>query len=94
MPGALSYHQGVWALRCTWYSNHPKLPTGYGAQSAQVLRRMQADGHDIAIACNAGQVRYMDDWNGIPVYPGGLTTHSADVMGSINKDHDGQAIFN
>ena len=80
-------------MRLIWYSNDPRLPTGYGAQTAQVLRRLKADGHDLAVASNAGTVRFMDEWEGIPVYPGGLTPHSTDILSGINIDHRGQMLF-
>ena len=74
-------------MRITWYSNDPRLPTGYGEQTAQVIRRLKADGHDIAVSSNAGTVRFMDEWEGIPLYPAGLTTHSGDMIGGVHVHH-------
>lgn len=78
--------------RITWYSNDPRLPTGYGEQTAQVIRRLAADGHAVAVASNAGTVRYMSEWEGIPVYPGGLTQHSVDLIGGIHVAHRGDVL--
>jgi glycosyltransferase involved in cell wall biosynthesis len=80
-------------LRCTWYSNDPRLPTGYGEQTAQVIRRMSEDGHAVAVASNAGTVRYMSEWEGIPVYPGGLTQHSVDLIGGIYVASKSDVLF-
>lgn len=79
-------------MRITWYSNDPRLPTGYGEQTAQVVSRLTADGHAVAVASNAGTVRYMSEWEGIPVYPGGLTQHSVDLIGGIHVAHRGDVL--
>lgn len=78
--------------RITWYSNDPRLPTGYGEQTAQVIRRLAADGHAVAVASNAGTVRHMSEWEGIPVYPSGLTQHSVDLIGGIHVAHRGEVL--
>jgi glycosyltransferase involved in cell wall biosynthesis len=80
-------------LRVTWYSNDPRLPTGYGEQTAQVIRRLAADGHAVAVASNAGTVRYTSSWEGIPVYPGGLTQHSVDLIAGIHAAHRGDILI-
>lgn len=80
-------------MRITWYSNDPRIPTGYGAQTAQVIRRMRDDGHAIAVASNAGTVRHMSEWQGIPVYPSGVTAHSVDLISGVHHHHQGQMLF-
>ena len=66
--------------RIFWHSNHPSVGTGYGSQSAQVLRRLKRRGHDLAIHANYGAPPGMSKWNGIPVYPAGFEQHSQDVI--------------
>ena len=63
-----------------WFSNSPFVPTGYGVQTAQVTRRLAADNHRIAIACNYGLNGALQNWHGIPVYPTGVTQHSDDII--------------
>jgi len=63
-----------------WFSNSPTVPTGYGVQTAQVTQRLQQDDHRVAIACNYGLNGSLQNWNGIPVYPTGVTQHSDDII--------------
>ncbi len=62
-----------------WASNAPWCQTGYGAQTAQALRRIGQD-HDVAVAANYGLSGQRMDWEGIPVYPAGYETWSNDVL--------------
>jgi hypothetical protein len=63
-----------------WYSNHPDVPTGYGTQSAQVLRRIKKRGHRLGIHANYGGPAGMSKWHGLPVYPSGYDGYSLDVI--------------
>ena len=63
-----------------WYSNHPDMPTGYGTQSAQVLRRVKKRGHRVGIHANYGAPGGMSKWHGVPVYPAGHDGYSRDVL--------------
>lgn len=67
-------------LRVHWYSNHPAMPTGYGTQSAQVLRRMRKRGHELTIQANWGHLGSVGKWEGARVFPMGYETWSHDVM--------------
>jgi len=58
--------------RIGWYSNAPHIGSGYGQQTAQVLIRMKAHGHDPACISNFGAAAGLN-YNGIPVYADGLT---------------------
>jgi hypothetical protein len=64
--------------RVFWFSNSPAAPTGYGTQSAQVLRRLKRRGHDVAVHANYGHILGMGSWNGVPVYPAGFDNYSQD----------------
>ena len=66
--------------RVFWYSNHPDMPTGYGTQSRQVLRRLRKRGHDLAIHANYGSTPGMAKWHGVPVFPAGTDPYSMDVI--------------
>lgn len=66
--------------RVVWTSNHPAAATGYGTQSAQALRRLKADGHDILIQANYGLQGMAGEWEGIPVFPSGMDQYSNDVV--------------
>ena len=53
------------ALTATWHSNAPWTYTGYGSQTKQVVRRMHADGHRMAIAANYGIEQMITEWEGL-----------------------------
>lgn len=60
-------------MKILWASNAPWAPSGYGGQTLQVVRRLKAAGHDIAVAANYGlQARVMIDEEllpGVPILP-------------------------
>lgn len=67
-------------MRIAWYSNAPWAPTGYGTQTAQVLKRLKAAGHDVAVVANYGLFGTTLHWDGdIPVFPQGTDLHSNDI---------------
>jgi glycosyltransferase involved in cell wall biosynthesis len=78
-------------MRLAWYSNAPDTPTGYGTQTAQVIKRIAADGHVVHVLANYGQIAGIRDWNGIPVWPQGHAQYSLDVIDDqarvIEPDH-------
>lgn len=80
-------------MRITWHSNVPWNGSGYGTQTAQVVRRMVADGHDVAIASNFGlfatPMPWIDDLTDtvVPVYPSGLDKYSQDVLAGHHRRH-------
>ncbi|HEY7823833.1 MAG TPA: glycosyltransferase family 4 protein [Acidimicrobiia bacterium] len=78
--------RGVTPMRVTWASNSPFAPTGYGVQTAQVVERLQADGHEVAVACNFGLQGSETEWNGIKLYPTGVTPYSDDIL-SAHAQH-------
>ena len=63
-----------------WASNNPDMATGYGTQTAQAVRRMARDGHRVSVAGNYGSEGHVTSWNGIRVWPRGLTPYSEDVI--------------
>ena len=73
-------------LAITWYSNAIWAPTGYGTQTKQVVPRLAAEGHQVAIANNYGLMATQMVFDGIPHYPMGVDGYSNDVVGSIFQD--------
>ena len=63
-----------------WYSNAPDTPTGYGTQTGQITRRMVQAGHVVHLFANYGQIVGVRDWNGVAVWPQGVTQYSLDVV--------------
>jgi hypothetical protein len=72
--------------RVFWFSNHPDAPTGYGTQSAQVLRRLKKAGHPFAVHAMYGQQLGVGRWQGAPVYPSGYDPYSQDCIYSHYRD--------
>jgi glycosyltransferase involved in cell wall biosynthesis len=63
-----------------WVSNAPWAPTGYGTQTKQVVSRMIADGHNMAVAANYGLEATQTNIDGIEVFPKGTDAYSNDVV--------------
>lgn len=74
------------------HSNAPWCATGYGQQTAQLAKRLQADGHDVAISAFYGLQGAQLDWNGLKVYPMFLEQYGADVLIAHAEDHFGGEI--
>ncbi len=55
-------------MRILWLSNSPLSPSGYGVQTALFTQRLQAMGHEVAIAANHGVRNANMSWNGMPVF--------------------------
>lgn len=69
-----------------WISNAAFAPTGYGTQTKQVVSRMLADGHRIAVLANYGIDAMQTEWEGIHHYPRGYDGYSNDVWHASLKD--------
>lgn len=71
-------------MKILWVSNAPWSSSGYGNQTRQVVGRLAAAGHDVAIAANFGlqghMLEYELDGHNIRVYPTGYTQYSSDVI--------------
>lgn len=81
--GSADVHQG--AVRAAgrtvlWASNSPTSPTGYGTQTAQVVRRLKREGHQVAVASNYGLEGAVSSWEGIKHFPRGFDLHSNDII--------------
>ena len=73
------------------------MPTGYGTQSAQVLRRIRKRGHPLTVQANFGHLLNVGKWEGARVFPMGYETWSHDVMFEhyrrVRKEADSPLIF-
>ena len=78
------------SIAAVWHSNAPWTQTGYGTQTAQVVRRMIADGHKIAVAANYGLEATVTEWEGATVYPRGLDQWCNDIVGPYFDDWKSQ----
>ena len=56
-------------MKITLVSNAPGVASGYGQQSAYLVQRLIADGHDVAVAANFGLDGRILDEGGYRVYP-------------------------
>jgi hypothetical protein len=72
--------KGVTLQRVLWASNAPFTATGYGVQTAQVVERLTGDGHEVAVACNFGLQGSETEWQGIKLYPTGISAYSDDIL--------------
>jgi glycosyltransferase involved in cell wall biosynthesis len=68
------------------WSNAPYTGTGYGTQTAQIVPRFKADGHHVAVSANYGLQGMRTEWEGIPLYPMGLTGYGEDVVAANFAD--------
>ena len=66
-------------MRIGWYSNAPHIPSGYGQQTAQVVERLKADQHEVAVVSNFGAAASLT-WQGIPVFADGLKQYGVDIF--------------
>ena len=71
---------GVTPQRILIGSNAPFANTGYGVQTAQLSERLIRDGHEVAIACNFGLQGSETEWNGVKLYPTGVSPYSDDIL--------------
>lgn len=80
-------------MRMLWHGPHPGwdsegrapgMPTGYASQTAMLLSRFKALGHEVAVSATAGQTNFPGHWQGIPVFP--CTTY-ADVGEDVVHGH-------
>lgn len=67
-------------MKILWHSNAPWAATGYGQQTALMLPRLVADGHDVACSAFYGLHGSALDWKGVRIYPGGADGFGNDVV--------------
>lgn len=57
-------------MRILWYSNAPWCASGYGTQTALTVPKLQALGHEVAVAAFYGLQGAPLNWGGMTVFPG------------------------
>lgn len=70
-------------MRIVWASNAPWASSGYGQQTMQVVKRLVADGHEVAIAANYGlhgTVCNRVELPGVPILPMGNAEVGNDIL--------------
>lgn len=75
-------------MRILWMSNSPNAATGYGVQSAEVLPRIKADGHEVAVAANFGfsATQGLAEWDDIPVFPSSKDQALNDIINAYAEE--------
>jgi glycosyltransferase involved in cell wall biosynthesis len=81
------------AVRCTWLSNAPWSPTGYGSQTRLFLPRLKAAGHDPACLAFYGLEGGPLTWSGIRVYPRYRHQYGLDVAEGHTLHHRAQVML-
>jgi len=56
------------------------VPSGYGKQTALLIRQFQSLGHEVAVSAFHGVTGAIVDWHGTPIYPAGQAAFGIDVM--------------
>ena len=76
-----------------WFANAPWAGTGYGVETAQVVKRVKDEGLDIAVHCNygfeAGNTEYNLEGRRIPIYSSGFGNWRNDSI-TANAQHYAQ----
>ena len=62
------------------HSNAPWLPSGYGKQTAHLVRTLQELGHEAIVSSFAGLTGAPIDWHGVTVLPSGQYEYGVDVL--------------
>lgn len=66
-------------MKIAWTSNAPWCPTGYGVQTKEVVPRLVADGHDVAVMANFGLSGSTIEFDGVKIMGAGFDSYSNDL---------------
>lgn len=66
-------------MRIGFTTNAPWSPTGYGVQASELVPKLVADGHNVALMANYGLAGTTLNWNGIPIFGQGMDAYSNDL---------------
>ena len=64
------------------HSNAPWVPSGYGKQTAHLVRTLQSPGHEVVVSAFCGLTGSPIDWQGTTVLPSGQYEYGVDVLPS------------
>lgn len=67
-------------MRILIHSNGPHVPSGYGVQTALLVKQLQSLGHTVAVSCFYGVSGSAIEWNGITLYPSGMADFGLDML--------------
>lgn len=71
-------------LRVLWASDAPWATSGYSVETAITTTRLK-EHCDLALLATFGLHGGIQEWNGIPVFPGGADSFSNDVIGKAAR---------
>ncbi len=71
-------------LRVLWASDAPWATSGYSVETALAALRLKEHCH-LALLCTFGLHGGIQEWNGIPVFPGGADAFANDVIGKAAR---------
>lgn len=57
-------------MRVLWHSQPPWMTGSFGQQTATFVPRLAAAGHEVAVSASTGLYGGVQEWRGIPVFPG------------------------
>ena len=66
-------------MRIGFTTNAPWSPTGYGVQASELVPKLVADGHNVALMANYGLAGTTLNWNGVTVFGQGMDAYSNDL---------------
>jgi glycosyltransferase involved in cell wall biosynthesis len=62
------------------HSNAPWVPSGYGKQTAHLVRTLQSLGHEVVVSAFCGLTGAPMEWEGVTVLPSGQFEYGIDVL--------------
>lgn len=80
-------------MRILIHSNAPWSPSGYGQQTALLAPRLRRLGHEVAISAFYGLHGSKLTWDGIDVYPAGITPFGVDVVAGHAAMHKADLVL-
>lgn len=80
-------------LRLLIPTDHPAAFSGYSVQCRHAVRIWRDLGHTVAICATFGAHGYRAEWDGFPVYPGGLDGFGNDAIGPAARDFKADIVF-
>src|SRR5690242_11830754 len=79
-------------LRVLWASDAPYSNSGYGVQTRLIVPRLAAH-CDIALLATYGLQGAKVEWQGIPLYPGGMDPFANDVIKDAAHDWNADIVI-
>lgn len=80
-------------LRALLVSDAPWAASGYGVQIRYIARILRDLGHTVALVASFGLHGARQEWEGLPVYPGGLDGFGNDAIGPAARDFKADVVI-